>query len=101
MIVTIIDGTCWKCQQPMKIAFTEGKDEMTSYCGPDEFEEKEIEFSISKGAVIKPHYSKTANETYLSNTCSHCNSFAGNFYLFSQYIQPAYMGEFEYTVYEF
>lgn len=97
--MTIIDGICWKCNLPMKVAVTDG-DGMSSHCGPDEFTETEIKFAESKGVIIKLQNSKTAGESYLANSCPHCNTFVGGFYLFTQYIQPADMGEFKYSVYE-
>lgn len=92
--MTIVDGPCWKCHSTMKVAIIEGGMERGgSSSGADEFTQQEIEFAKSKGAIIKTHYSKTAREKYLANTCPKCGTFAGNFYLFTQYLQPASIGE--------
>jgi hypothetical protein len=95
--VTIVNGLCWKCDQPMKVAVAE--DEVSSCCGPDEFTATELAFVRNKGVFIEAHDSKTAGETYLANTCTHCGSFAGNFYLFSQYVQPADIGNYTYEIF--
>lgn len=96
--MTIVNGLCWKCNQPMKVAVTEGV--ISSYCGPDEFSSNELDFARSKGVLIEEHFSKTVGETYLANTCPHCGTFAGNFYLFTQYVQPAGIGEYTSEVFE-
>ena len=54
----------------------------------------------SKGVIVMPQDSYTAGETYLANTCGHCGAFVGDFHLFSQYTQPADMGEYQFQVYE-
>ena len=97
--MTIIDGSCWKCHSTMKVAVVEGGCSGSS-SGPDEFTPQEIEFAKSKGTIIKVHYSKTANEKYLANTCPKCGTFAGNFYLFTQYLQPASVGELPSETYD-
>lgn len=90
----IVDGFCWKCNSEMKVAAIVGDMERGgSTAGPDDFSSKEVEFAKSKGAIIKYHYSKTEQRKYLANTCPKCGRFAGNFFLFSQYIQPADVGE--------
>lgn len=92
--MTIVDGPCWKCSSTMKVAIIEGGMERGgSTCGADEFTKQEIEFAKSKGTIIKTHYSKTMHEKYLASTCNKCGAFAGNFYLFTQYLQPASIGE--------
>lgn len=99
--MTIVDGPCWKCHSTMKVAIVEGGMERGgSSSGADEFTPQEIEFAKSKGAIIKVHYSKTANEKYLANTCPKCGTFAGNFYLFTQYLSPASMGELPSETYD-
>lgn len=99
--MTIVEGDCWKCYSSMRVAIIEGG--MTrggTTVGPDEFTKDEISFARSKGVIIKEHYSKTANDNYLANTCGKCGTFAGNFYLFPQYLQPASMGEYPSEEYE-
>lgn len=99
--MTIVDGPCWKCHSTMKVAIVEGGMERGgSSSGADEFTPQEIEFAKSKGAIIKAHYSKTAHEKYLASTCPRCGTFAGNFYLFTQYLQPALTGELPSETYD-
>lgn len=68
--------------------------------GPSSFSEEELKFARQKGAIIKLHYSKTQNENYLANTCPKCGSFAGQFYLFQQYMAPAEFGDLPSQAYE-
>ncbi|MDO6676916.1 hypothetical protein MK851_15520 [Tenacibaculum sp. 1B UA] len=92
--MTIVEGPCWKCHSSMKVAVIEGGMERGgSSCGADEFSKEEIEFAKRKGTIIKSHYSKTMHERYLASTCNKCGAFAGNFYLFTDYLQPASIGE--------
>lgn len=99
--MTIVEGPCWKCHSKMKVAIIEGGMERGgSSSGADKFTPQEIEFAKSKGAIIKVHYSKTVNEKYLANTCPKCGTFAGNFYLFIQYLQPASIGELPSETYD-
>lgn len=86
-IMTIIDGECWKCKKIMKVAIVEGGEEReSSHAGPDKFTKKEIDFARSKGVIIEEHYSMTVNERYLANTCGHCGTFVGSFYLCEYFV---------------
>jgi hypothetical protein len=89
-IMFIIDGSCWKCESDMKIAAVKIPG---SSMGPDKFTNEEIETARSKGAILQVHYSKTTRSKYLANTCSKCGSFAGNHYLFTEFIAPACYNE--------
>jgi hypothetical protein len=92
--MTIINGDCWKCKKSMKVAVVEGGIVRGGNCvGPEKFSNQEIEFATSKGVIIKKHYSKTVKEEYLANTCLNCGNFAGEFYLFTEYLAPASYGE--------
>ena len=86
----IIEGSCWKCDADMKIAAIKIPG---SSVGPDEFTNEEINIARSKGAILHVHYSKTTRSRYLANTCSQCGSFAGNHYLFTEFIAPACYNE--------
>lgn len=98
--MTVIDGDCWKCKSTMKIAVIEGGIERGGSCvGPQNFTKQEIEFATSKGVIIKEHYSKTANEKYFANTCLKCGNFAGEFFLFTEYLSPVYYGELDSETY--
>jgi Competence protein CoiA-like family len=97
-IMTIIDGPCWKCDSTMKVATISSSrggliNASTNNLRPSDFTEKEIAFAQSKGVKLKTQYSKTVNEKYVANSCNKCGSFAGDFYLFTQYIAPASYGE--------
>jgi len=65
----------------------------SNHLRPSDFTPNEIEFAKSKGVILKTHYSKTVQESYVANSCANCGSFAGGFYLFTQYISPASYGE--------
>lgn len=98
--MTIIEGNCWKCNSKMKVAIVEGgEDRESSHAGPDKFTKQEIDFAKNKGVIIKEHYSKTASEKYLANTCGNCGTFIGKFLIFSDYIAPAMHGDFPYETY--
>lgn len=98
IILTVIDGSCWKCGKTMKVATISTSNEgmvrgIFNNLTPSDFTPEEVALAKSKGVILKMHYSKTANERYLANTCPHCGNFAGNRYLFSKYISPAGYGE--------
>lgn len=65
----------------------------TNNLSPSEFTDDEIIFAQSKGVLLKTQYSKTVNEKYVANSCNKCGTFAGDHYLFTQYIAPASYGE--------
>lgn len=103
--MTIIDGPCWKCGATMKVATisisTGGLvNGSTNNLRPSEFSNEEIEFAKSKGVVLRTQYSKTVNDRYVANTCKECGAFAGDFYLFTQYISPASLGELPSQTYD-
>jgi hypothetical protein len=91
--MTIIEGNCWKCNSKMKVAVIEdGMARGCSLVGPSIFTKQEIEFAKNKGVIIKEHYSKTANERFLANTCGNCGCFIGSSYLYSDYFCSASFG---------
>lgn len=97
-IMTIIDGPCWKCNNIMKIAtISSGNCGQThgisTHLGPSYFTAEEIFLAKTKGVILKTQYSKTAGNKYLANSCLKCGSFAGDFYLFTDYIVPAEYGK--------
>ena len=97
VIMKIIDGICWKCGTDMKIAAISssryGWIRGGTNCGPSEFKKDEINFARQKGVLLKIQYSKTAESSYLANTCPKCNMFTGDHYLFSNFIAPANYGD--------
>lgn len=97
-IMTIIDGPCWKCNNTMKVATISTSSggsfrRSSNNLGPSDFTPDEIAFAKSKGVILKTQYSKTVHGSYVANSCGKCGSFAGDFYLFTQYIAPAGYGE--------
>lgn len=87
-MMTIAEGSCWKCDMPMKLAFYE---KAGSTLGLGVFNKTELEFARSKGVIIKEHYSRTTETKYLANTCK-CGAFIGDHYLFSDYASLAGYG---------
>jgi Competence protein CoiA-like family len=97
-VMTIIDGPCWKCGTTMKVATISSSNGglvrgSTNNLSPSEFTDDEITFAQSKGVLLKTQYSKTVNEKYVANSCNKCGTFAGDHYLFTQYVAPASYGE--------
>ena len=94
----IIDGVCWKCKQQMKVALIRGDFEKRggSTSGPKTFTSEEIEIASSKGVFMNEQYSGSINDSYLANTCNSCGSFVGEFFLFTDYLHPAEMGDYKY-----
>lgn len=83
----IVFGNCWKCKSKMKVAVIEdGMERGASHIRPSEFTKEEIEFAQAKGVIIKKKFSKTLGKSYLANTCGKCNAFAGDHYLFTDYV---------------
>jgi ribosomal protein L37AE/L43A len=104
-IMTIIDGPCWKCDSNMKVATISSSrgglvNGTANNLSPSNFNIKEITFAQSKGVLLKTQYSNTVNEKYLANSCNKCGLFAGNFYLFEDYILPASNGDLQSETFE-
>ena len=101
--MAIIEGNCWKCSQSMKVAviYIIDSEFIGAYIYPSNFNQEEIKLAESKGVLLKMQYSYTAREKYIANTCSNCGSFAGDFYLFVDYISLAGIGyeRFDMTYY--
>jgi hypothetical protein len=84
----IIDSSCWKCANPMKVAVVD----CGSQClGPDKFTEGEITLAREKGTFIQTNYSSVVRDSYLSNTCPSCQKLTGNHYLF-EHLEDAKYG---------
>jgi len=79
--ILIIDGKCWKCHSPMKVGALRG--DAGYEC---EFNASHIALANRHGANIKTRYSKTARDRYAANTCTKCNAFIGDHYLFTEYV---------------
>ncbi|MBU0637267.1 MAG: competence protein CoiA [Planctomycetes bacterium] len=77
-MVHVVDGECWRCNAPMKIAMlmVEGTPE-----GPERFSERDCAVAREQGAILQENYSRTLQKSYLSNTCGICGAFIGTNFL--------------------
>jgi len=74
IIMSIIEGICWKCYSPMKVALM--KDGADNFLfGPEKFSSDEISYAKGKGVAISEFYSIFAGEQYQANYCQHCGNF--------------------------
>lgn len=95
----LINGCCWRCRSPLKVAMKECEPDEYNYpCGPEGFTLNEVDFARAAGANIKTRYSKTMNESYYANVCKHCNAMIGQHYLFTDYYHLAMVGHYKYQV---
>ena len=95
----IISANCWKCKQPMNVALIRTTDydkRGATTVGPKFFSEEELHTAVLEGVYIKNQYSNTANESYSANTCQKCGSFIGEHFLFTDYLNPAELGDYTY-----
>ncbi|KAM3104390.1 hypothetical protein, partial [Phormidesmis sp. 146-33] len=89
----IIDSNCWKCTAPMKVAALRGD---MGYLGAGDFVASDIQLANQHGASLQSHYSQTARERYIANTCLRCKAFVGSHYLFGDYIANPSCGRQEF-----
>jgi hypothetical protein len=94
----IITAPCWKCKQEMKVAVIRGDFDKrgATTTGPEKFTEREFALAREHGVLIKDQYSATTDENYFANTCGNCNAFVGAFHLFTNYLNPAQLGNYPY-----
>lgn len=59
---------------------------MQGYVDTIEFSISDIQFATEQGCYLKSHYSQTARERYIANTCRRCGAFVGEHYLSRDYI---------------
>ncbi len=101
VVLWIIEGGCWKCSCVMPIAVIEGGESRGgTYAGPEHFTDAELKIAQDHGCLIKQKYSKTQRRSYPANTCKDCGAFAGEFYMFTQYIAPAGRGELKHEKFD-
>jgi hypothetical protein len=91
----IISAECWQCDKAMLVALM-GDDQGNLSCGPEGFSEDDRKLAEAHGVLLKTVSSKTAEETYLANTCKECGAFVGQFYFFAHYYTPALYGHYQY-----
>ena len=77
----IIDGKCWKCRAPMKVAALRGD---MGYEGG--FSASDVKLAKEHGVFLAQRYSRTAQEKYVANECRNCGAFIGDHYLFTDYV---------------
>lgn len=96
--ITIINASCWKCNNLMKVAVVRGGIDRNAggTIGPNQFSSLELEIAQNNRVLIKMQYSKTMDESYLANTCKYCDTFVGNHFLHQEYLFSASSGELEY-----
>lgn len=74
-------ASCWSCGQRMKIAMILVGDD-SSAIPPSDFNEQEINIAKSLGVNITKKYSNITRNSYLANTCEHCNNFIGDNHMY-------------------
>jgi hypothetical protein len=94
----VIDASCYRCGSDIKCAAIYSPNGGSvrggsNYLSPTGFTQEEIAFARSKGVILKKRYSKTSRGSYLANTCSNCNAFVGDHYLFIDYISQVGNGD--------
>ncbi len=72
------DTTCWRCKKTMCSVYGKVDDQPFS---PDGFTDEMIKIASEKGAILAERRSGVTGETHLVNTCPHCGTFIGEFYL--------------------
>lgn len=83
----IVDGECWKCSASMKVGCLLDKNSyIQGYVETIDFAPSDIGFATEQGCYLKSHYSRTARERYVANTCRSCGAFIGEHYLSREYI---------------
>jgi hypothetical protein len=82
----VCNASCYRCGNPMKVCYISINNGYYDFKTPSGFNENEINFAKSKGAILEMRFSKTTNKKYLANICPHCGSFIGDWFLFDDYI---------------
>lgn len=91
----IVNTTCYKCEKTMNVAIIKRGNDIF---GPEAFSGEEKRVAGNNGVIIRDQYSGTRQEHYDANTCPHCNTFIGQYYLFADYFTSALYGECEYKI---
>ena len=90
--IHIIDGDCWKCLSPMKVAAKGSIYYLLG--GPASFTPGEISLARRHGVLITYRYSDTVKKRYMANICPKCNGFIGEFFLGPNYFMPSILGDY-------
>lgn len=95
----IIEAPCWKCEDMMNVAVIINDIKITNiFRGPEAFSQEEKEIAKKHNVIIRERYSYTRVETYSANTCPHCDTFIGKFYLYEEYFEPAAYGVYKHML---
>jgi hypothetical protein len=57
-----------------------------------------MKIAAQHGCFLKSHYSRTAGERYIVNTCRKCGAFIGQHYLFTEYVAAYCYSEEEFDI---
>ncbi len=77
-VLHVVDGQCWRCNAPMKIAMLSLEGERHD---PENFSERDRAVASEHGAILKTNYSRPVQAKYLSSTCGRCRAFVGTSHL--------------------
>ncbi|NOJ74076.1 hypothetical protein [Paenibacillus alvei] len=94
----IIMGKCWKCKATMKI--TAIADKQKYWYSSNQYTKQELELANHYGANIQYRYSKTIDDKYNAHVCKKCNNIAGQQFLFTDYIAPAFYNRMKHEVFD-
>lgn len=88
IIMSLVDGKCWNCYKPMKVAVM--KDGVNKFLfGPEKFSPAEITYAREKGVAINEYHSKITGEQYQANFCPHCGTFIRRYSRLQNYLSYA------------
>lgn len=90
----IISAECWKCNKDMLIALLGNESGYDG--GPQNFTPAQKKITEEKGVRLEYVFSKTSEEAYLANVCTHCGEFTGDFFLFANFFAPAMSGYYKF-----
>jgi hypothetical protein len=95
--LTVVTRPCWGCGRDMKMAAITHSDYSKIFgkecLSPQDFTSREVSKAMEFGVVLKERYSQARKEFYLANTCSNCNAFVGDDYLYMENIHQGISGE--------
>lgn len=74
----ILDGRCWRCGGPMKIAFLDVNNKLF---GPAFFSENDRLYARERGVAFRQHFNHKRQETEITLACPICGTVTGNRYL--------------------
>ena len=93
MYLNVIQGKCWECLAPIKVALFTGNDDCF-IAGPEKFTLDEWNIAKSQDVTLAFQQDKTINKQYLSNVCPECKWVITQYFLAAEYLPRALKGEF-------